>query len=732
MMLKIQNLIANFKFAITQHPNPSLMLLFSLLGSTTFFILGYMTYSKLPQSFPLISNGIISNFTLEMASVISSYLLFGVLFLLTLTGSIVGIWLSAKNTVSSNRFFREMTNVAIYGMLATILISLILKITFKDPGLVMTDYFHDGERLAFLGMSSGFEDLFSSSVFIHGLSNNIIPIALAEIFFPDNTIAGFRIIIICQHFLSYLALYLLMLSVLKTMDLKFNIPLFSLFLLGVITLVGGPLLYVGPKDLFLLYMLAAIFGFIANYDSRFGFFCGLLAGVLVVLSLLYTFNRALYGMAFFLIMSGVFIGFGRKIYKTWFFSAGLGVLLGCLMIISLFGSNVLEDLAFTYFYWIENAKLIWGRIPPLITSPEILMAWLITLLLMIFGATSIIVLFALTSDGRLKNYNSKYKLTLIGLFIFAPIFVRDFVDRFYFGKVTDSAFPILLLAMMILASQFRYLQVSSKNLQLMSYLKFGFIFFLSSALATQSAVILSKYNSALNLNNDMLIESDYEKALEELLVLTADQDCFYTMTSEGAWYYFLDKPSCSNFPIVTYARSNKSQNNVIDDLKNKSPKFILFSNRGWSNNIDNVSVFSANNLVMRYLLSNYEPYSLIESHWIWKLRDKPYEFQSALHRSLLSQPNSTRVFKNQDFNLSGELDDALEFDAVVFSLVDGLPAWVGIIKANQKSWIATVPSGAMINGTIMNDSRRIDVGYIKNDGDLVVLKSEIIKARPND
>lgn len=727
MMIKVRNLIANFKFSVTQHPNPSLMLFFALLGSTTFFIVGYVTYSKLPQSFPLMSNGIISAYTLGMAPVISSYLMFGVLFLLTLVGAIVGVRLSAKNIVSSNRFFREMPNIAMYGMLATILISLILKITFKDPGLVMTDYFHDGERLAFWGMSSGFGDLFSSSVFIHGLSNNIIPIALAEIFFPDNTVAGFRIIIIGEHFLSYLALYLLLLSVLKTMDLKLNVPLSSLFLLGVITLVGGPLLYIGPKDLFLLCMLVAIFGYIANYDSRFGFFCGLLAGVLVVLSFLYTFNRALYGMAFFLIMSGVFVGFGRKIYKTWFFSAGLGVLAGCVMVISLFGSNVPEDLAFTYGYWIENAKLIWGRIPPLISSPQILMAWLTTLLLMIFGAASIIVLFVLTSDVRLKNDNGKYRLTLIGLFVFAPIFVRDFVDRFYFGKVTDGAFPILLLAMMILAAQFRYLHVSSKNSERMGNVKLGVIFFLASALAIQSAVILSRYSVALNLNNDMLIESDYGKALDELLVLTADQDCFYTMTSEGVWYYFLDKPSCSNFPIVTYARSEKSQNNVILDLRNQSPAYILFSNRGWSNNVDNISVFSANNLVVRYLLANYEPYSFVESHWIWKLRDKPYEFQSALHRSPLSQPNSTRVVQNQDFNLSGELDDALEFDAAVFSLVDGSPAWVGIIKAKQKSWIATVPSGTMMNGT-----RRIDVVYIKSDGDLVVLNSEIIKARPNE
>lgn len=714
---------SNLKLVITQHPNPTLMWLVALLGAIVFFVAGYVVYSKIPKAIPLTSNGIISNFTTVIAPSISPYLLFALLFLLTFIGVIVGIKLSTKLSLTSN-FVDLISNVAISGMLFTILLSLILKATFNDPGIMVTDHFHDGERLAFWGNINSLKTMFSDIIMIHGPSNNIIPIALAEMFFPNNTIVGFRIILIAQHCIVYFSVYLIIASAVSTMDLNLNPRILALFVIAVIILVGGPLLYFGPKDLFILLLSATIFGYIANYNSKLGVLFGFLTGLIVILSFFYTFNRAIYGATFFIAISIVFAFFGRLIFKAWFISSVLGIITGCFLVSNIFGPGILDEIASIYFFWMENSKLIWGRSPPLINSPEILMAWLIVMFLLIFGVTCTIALFTLSSDERLTKKDAKYKLTLIALFIFAPIFVNDFVYRFYFGKVTDSAFPILLLSILIIVAQLRHFQFPLAEYKKFRILQLSSIFVLTATLGTQSAVIVSKYTAALKLNDGIMIEPDYKEALKQLATLTADQNCFYTMTSEGTWYHLLDKPSCSRFPIVTYARTKYAQRAVIQDLEKQQPHYILLSNRGWSNRIDEVSFFSANSFVVSYILENFKPYSFFESHWVWKSRGHVYPFQRIVDEPNEKPSELISVMSKKDFYLSGEFDNDPDQGLIIYTLADGIPIWAGVVAFQSNSWEATIPAGVL-----SDNSRRIDVVYLTENDEMVNLRTVAIKVK---
>src|SRR3712207_8788263 len=47
-------------------------------------------------------------------------------------------------------------------------------------------------------------------------------------------------------------------------------------------------------------------------------------------------------------------------------------------------------------------------------------------------------------------------------------------------------------------------------------------------------------------------------------------DCFFTLTSEGVWYYLLELPSCSRFHHVVYARTDRKSTRLNSSHANSS------------------------------------------------------------------------------------------------------------------------------------------------------------------
>ncbi len=115
-----------------------------------------------------------------------------------------------------------------------------------------------------------------------------------------------------------------------------------------------------------------------------------------------------------------------------------------------------------------------------------------------------------------------------------------------------------------------------------------------------------------------LLRPDYARAQEEMAPELAGASCFYTLTSEGVWYYLFGRPACSRFHQLLYARTERAQREVVEALERQRPPLVLHSNDFWSGAIDGVSFAEATPAVSRYVTAHYQPGPVVGQHRFWR------------------------------------------------------------------------------------------------------------------
>jgi hypothetical protein len=95
--------------------------------------------------------------------------------------------------------------------------------------------------------------------------------------------------------------------------------------------------------------------------------------------------------------------------------------------------------------------------------------------------------------------------------------------------------------------------------------------------------------------------------------------CFFTMTSEGVWYYLLGRPSCSRFHQVVYARTRSAQAEVVSALAGRQPPVVLLSNSFWTQSIDGVPLIASSPLIFGFVFQNYHPLMRVAGNEFWQL-----------------------------------------------------------------------------------------------------------------
>jgi hypothetical protein len=214
------------------------------------------------------------------------------------------------------------------------------------------------------------------------------------------------------------------------------------------------------------------------------------------------------------------------------------------------------------------------------------------------------------------------------------------------------------------------------------------------------------YGRSVHTRDTGVIGSDYRQAAEELGDEVRASGCFFTLTSEGVWYYFFSTPSCSRFHHLVYARSRAAQSELIAALERGRPSLILFSNRFWSNNIDKLSVFNSNAPVARHVMASYRPYRLVGSHWFWQRAESPYRFDDGPAGSL--DPVPSQVSRRRDVIATGSLTTVpSDPDAVAVFVTlgeDNIPIWAGrTVKREGETFRfhADVPTASLDPGAVL-------------------------------
>lgn len=87
---------------------------------------------------------------------------------------------------------------------------------------------------------------------------------------------------------------------------------------------------------------------------------------------------------------------------------------------------------------------------------------------------------------------------------------------------------------------------------------------------------------------------------------TAENEKIFDFTSQGAYYFFANRPGVSRFHQVSYASTPSMQQEVIEALERDKTRLVIFKTGGWFDAVDGIRVEERHPLIAAYLQENYE------------------------------------------------------------------------------------------------------------------------------
>jgi hypothetical protein len=510
-----------------------------------------------------------------------------------------------------------------------------------NPAGMRFDTFHDGERLGFRPTITTSANALSDTYFIHGFGMDAGPAELASVLLPTvDPIVGMRIFLLCQLALTCVAaLWAAREAVLAGGSIGAQATArslaFLLFLL--VSRTVYPHLLLATVDLALVLWIVR-----SDAASRTRMFAiSALAGAMVPLGTMYSYT----GVVISIVVLGVGFLFGATRVGKWSWAGLLaGLSTTTLAIMFMVGGRQMEAVLGQIAYWIRWGATIWD-LPPLVLSgprdvifPALLCALVIQLTLVVW----LIWKAAVRPSWSLWLDQTRPAWILLA---FAAIGTRDALDRggFDYGEraLAASAFGLIFLVSRSIGSL--RLSFSERGLRLASVA--AIVLIMGSIAMTGS---LSQTAAAT------LLPPDFAQAARVVGPTLPPGGCVYTLTSEGLWYAVLERPSCSRFHQVTYARTTDAQDEVIASLSAKRPPVVIFSNSTSYNTFDGFSVASTSSRVTRWVIRHYLPAELVGSAWFW-VPGSPPELRSVGSRPLIPA-RLDNVQRGSEITLTGSLD----------------------------------------------------------------------------
>lgn len=177
------------------------------------------------------------------------------------------------------------------------------------------------------------------------------------------------------------------------------------------------------------------------------------------------------------------------------------------------------------------------------------------------------------TENFLRRYFLEFHLLLMAVFFF-----RSALGRTDWEHIIYSVLPLYLLIFIIAGKHF----LSPVRL----YLGFGrwMLIMVLTSLVLGSAYLaydarrshLADANFPFKNTDEQFLGPQYRDALDYLESNLGPEDSVLPLTSEASWYYLLDRPAPTRFPVVWFATPEQFQREIVDDLRHSSVKFVIY------------------------------------------------------------------------------------------------------------------------------------------------------------
>lgn len=482
------------------------------------------------------------------------------------------------------------------------------------------DTFHEGEALGTSVSVEAGQVPYRDFVFVHGLIQDPYRAIIAYKLFKQS-IGAVRTYESMMKVVAYFALFVLLACMLDWNALG----VCSAFVLLVL-MVRLKMLLVMPRDVPVFIFMASLVYILRHCRSATAqwLLTGnvVLAAAMAALAFVYSIDRGFYLMATLLVLlpyAAIAAGSAKL--------ALLRVLAACLGLS--FGGALLYRL--TQGHLLAFADYVFGRIPKynelMCGAPFRLWQRGNLLALAAVGWPMYVVLCdcltALRGDGKplrqlLECVHAHAEL--LAFLLLAFFFMRSALGRADHEHLIYSAAPLCLAYVhlfraVLIAPQARLQRFGERRM----YAVLGVL--MVGGVISVGVSGLLRENFPLQVADEYFIPQDDQRTIRFVRTHTHADEGFVTLTSEASWYYFVDKPSPSRFPVIWFAATRGYQAEALRNILRGNVRFVLYTNRSWSTTIDEISMRERMPILFAGIERAFVPCVSLDGNELWVRRD---------------------------------------------------------------------------------------------------------------
>jgi hypothetical protein len=618
-----------------QQAKVNLIAIFTITLATWLILVPFVNSIKIPLGEN--TKGVISLASIENISPYTDYLKY---IILLLTPPLIATLVLNLNQKPLRIILRVINHRYIWiGISSILLLTWLINTPFNQFRINSTliDSFHEGEFLGFLPNFLQLKQPFINTVLIHGYGVDVLPSWLAKNLATQNHgIALTRLFVNLENVITCVGYFWILWELINLAEINKN--KLKIFLIScIIFCVFDGIFYKfdGRRGTSFIIQLALTLRFfrIAKTQPKQAQWLSVLIGASIPSSFFYIYDRAIYFIAVYLCASILSLFLDKKTTIIWLRGTLIGIISVTIISIIFLGFEQINAIISQVLYWGK-----YGRYISFIPLPPLELSWTSqTFWLSMFFQSGVLVYLILdfkNQELKLRPFVQKNTLIIL-LLIPASVYMRITLDRSDIGHAYHGALITTFLVIYLIYLVYKHQiepQLSQLNItpiqQSLTVLILiviiltepGFNVFKGIQKLTQLPEFLSTPDSKL-------LKPDYLEAWNTLKPEIEQQSCFFTLTSEGLWYYLFDKPSCSKYSYVLYAKPTVAQETVIQELNQTKPDILLLTNEIWYQNPwDEVLKTESASLIYQNVLTTYRPYKTVQSHWFWKRNNQPLKF----------------------------------------------------------------------------------------------------------
>ncbi len=122
----------------------------------------------------------------------------------------------------------------------------------------------------------------------------------------------------------------------------------------------------------------------------------------------------------------------------------------------------------------------------------------------------------------------------------------------------------------------------------------------------------------VHMSDQKIVRKDYLQTANYIKTNLHGDETFATLTSEGIWYYLVNKPSPTNYPIIWYAFTKDQRTQLARDVEHDKHIKYLITNNNWTSNIDYVPNETRFPELYLVLHKDYRPVQGFGQQTVWQ------------------------------------------------------------------------------------------------------------------